>query len=98
MAEHVMEHIRLFEIIELIEAADELAGGEAAVGEMIEENFVGHQRGHGDDAPARELFQVVGQQLEIGDAVGDQLEACSKARPEISGSQARPGNTFAWRS
>ncbi|MEI9992572.1 MAG: hypothetical protein WDM86_21390 [Rhizomicrobium sp.] len=95
MAEHVVEDVRLLDIVELVGAPDELAGGKAAVGEVVEEDLVGHQRRHGDDAPAGQLLKPVRQPLEIGNGVGHQVEPL---QPVEDSSQARPGSTLAWRS
>ena len=59
MAEDVVEDIGLFDVVELVGAADELAGRKAPVGEVIEEDVVRHERGHSDDAPTGQLLQVV---------------------------------------
>ena len=68
MAEHVVEDVGLLQIVELVGPADEIAGDEAAVGEMIEEHLVGHQPRHRHHLPAGGLHQPLGQFLEIGDA------------------------------
>ena len=46
MAEDIVEHVRLLDIIEAVRGADEIAGRKAAVAEMLEEDVVGHQAGH----------------------------------------------------
>ena len=69
-----MENVRLFDVIHLVGVADETARREAAVGEVIEEGFVGDKAGHADDAPAGEGFQLVGEAFEIGDAALGQLQ------------------------
>ena len=66
MAEQVVKNVRFLQIVELARLADELAGGEAAIGHVLEEDVVGHHAGHGDDAPAGLLFHDVAQPLEIG--------------------------------
>ncbi len=69
MAEHVVEHVGLFEVVELVRLADEVARRETPVGQVVEEHLVRHQPGHGDDLPASALHQGVGQAAEIGDPV-----------------------------
>ncbi len=82
MAEDVVEDVRLLDVVELAGLPDELPGGEPAVGEVVEEDLVRHQRGHGHDAPAGELLELVGQTREIGDAFGDEIEGF-QARQEL---------------
>ena len=68
MAEHIVEHVRLLEVVDLVGRADEIARDEAAMGEMIEERLVGDQPGHRDHLPAGELHQPFGQRVEARDA------------------------------
>src|SRR4051812_21829836 len=70
VAEHIVEHVGLFDVVELAGLADELARGEAAVGEMLEEHLVRNQARHGDDLPAGALAEDVGQAPEVGDRIG----------------------------
>ena len=42
MAKDVVEDVRLFNVVHLIGVADETAGREAPVGEMVEERLVRH--------------------------------------------------------
>ncbi len=85
MAEHVVEDVRLLDIVELVGAADELAGGKAAVGEMVEEDLVGHQRRHRDHAPARQPVQIVRQPLEIRDVIAHQAEPLQPVQIFVAG-------------
>src|SRR4051812_3442285 len=70
VAEHIVEHVGLFDVVELTGVADELAGGEAPVGEMLEEHLVRDQARHGHDLPAGALAEHVGQPPEIRDRIG----------------------------
>ncbi len=47
-----MEDVGLLEIIEFGLGTNERAGGEAPIGEMLEESVVGNEPRDGDDAPA----------------------------------------------
>src|SRR6185503_14910142 len=40
VAEHIVEHVGLLDVVELAELADELPGGEAPVGEVLEKHLV----------------------------------------------------------
>ena len=80
MAEHVVKDVGLLKVIELIGAADEIAGDESPIGHMIEEHVVGHQPRHGDDLPAGQLHQPLGQFLEIGNARLGKLQHVQPAR------------------
>ncbi len=68
MAEHIVEHIGFLDIVQLRGLADELPGRKPAVRQMFEKNRIRHQRGHRHHAPSGELFQIVGELLEIGNA------------------------------
>jgi hypothetical protein len=70
MAEDVVEDVGLLQVVELVGPADELAGREAPVRQVVEEDLVGHQAGHGHHLPAGGLHQHLAEGLEIGDAVG----------------------------
>ena len=74
MAEDIVENIRLLEIIKLVAPADEIAGDEAPVGEMVEEDIIRHQTGHRDDLPAGGIPQDPVELLEIGNARPRQLQ------------------------
>jgi hypothetical protein len=52
MAEDIVEDVRLLQVVQLVGLADELAGGEAAVGQVVEEHLVGDQPRNGDHGPA----------------------------------------------
>src|SRR5262249_19730893 len=49
---------------------DEVACREAAVGEVVKEDFVRYQPRHGNDLPAGALGQYLAEPPEIGDLVG----------------------------
>ncbi len=68
VAEHIVEDVRLFQVIQLVGAADEAAGREAPVGQVIEEHLVGHQARHRDHAPAGERREPLVHLAEVGDA------------------------------
>jgi hypothetical protein len=95
MAEDVVEDVGLLQVVELVGPADELAGREAPVRQVVEEDLVGHQAGHGHHLPAGGLHQHLAEGLEIGDAVGAMGRA---SRPLRKASQARPGSSRHWRS
>ncbi len=80
MAEHVVEHVRFLQIVELVGPADEIARDEAAIGHVVEEHIVRHQAGHRHDLPAGQAHQPFGQFLEIGDAGLGQLEHVEPAQ------------------
>ncbi len=61
-----MEHVRLFEIVELPGAADEIAGGEAALTEVAEEDIVRHQARHRHHRPARAGVEALVELIEVG--------------------------------
>ena len=68
MAEHVVEDVRLLEIVELRALADEVAGREAAVAEMLEEDVVGDEPRHRHHRPAGAAEQPLVQLAELGHA------------------------------
>jgi hypothetical protein len=74
VAEDVVEDVGLLQVVALRRRADEPARDERSVGEVSEEDAVGHQAGHGDDAPAGELLQPLGQLVEVGNAGPRQLQ------------------------
>ncbi len=74
MAEHVVEHIGLLQIVDLVGPADEAPGDKAAVCKVLEEHFVRRKARHGDDAPAGQGGQLVGKFGEVGDAGPGEME------------------------
>ncbi len=74
MAEHVVEDIRLLEIVELVRLADEVAGREAAIGKMFEENIVRNEARNGDDAPAGAFTKLPVELAEIRNPGSRQLQ------------------------
>ena len=45
MPEHVVEHVGLFDVVELLGRADKVPGRKTPVGEMLEENVSGTSDG-----------------------------------------------------
>jgi len=74
MAEHVVEDVGLLQIIELVGFADELAGDEAAIGEMLEEDIVGDEARHRDHRPAGGPAQFLVEFVEIGNSGAGEME------------------------
>ena len=79
VAEEVVEHVRLDDVVELFARPQPVGDREAAVGEMVEERRGGNETGHGDDFPAGELAQLFADRAEIRDLVeqakrGDAVE------------------------
>ncbi|MCY1543124.1 hypothetical protein D9M68_789190 [compost metagenome] len=70
VAEHVVEHVGLFEVVQLVRLADEVARREAAVGQVVEEHVVGHQARHGHHLPAGARHQHLGEVAKVGDFIG----------------------------
>ena len=68
MAENVVEDVRLLEIVELRLGADEGAGREAAVCEMLEKGVVRNETGDGDDAPSGVGREPLAQLRKVGNA------------------------------
>jgi hypothetical protein len=66
--EHVMEDVRLLQIIDLLGRADEAARHKGAVCQMAEEVRIGHQARRGDHLPAGQLLEPLGQFVEVGNA------------------------------
>ncbi len=85
MAEHIVEDVRLFQVVELVGAADEMAGREAPVGEVVEEHLVGHQARHGHDAPAGQRRELFVDLREIGDALAVQVQRVEPLQKSVAG-------------
>jgi hypothetical protein len=68
VAEHVVKDIRLLQIIELRALADEIAGGEAALAEMVEEDVLGDEARNGDHDPAGARAEPRVEVAKFGDA------------------------------
>ena len=88
MSEHVVEDIRLLQIIQLVGLADEAAGHETPVGEMLEEHRIRHKAGHRHHLPAGQLVQAFGQFVEIGNSAARQAQTLQpfqerRARPAL---------------
>ncbi|MNT26389.1 hypothetical protein D3C72_1619600 [compost metagenome] len=69
MAEHVVEAVRLLQVVQLLGLAHPPAGREAAVGQVLEEHLVRHQAGHGDHLPAGGTHQGLVELAEVRHAV-----------------------------
>src|SRR6476646_5610982 len=92
VAEHIVEHIGLFDVVELAGLADELAGREAAVGEMLEEHLVRNEARHGDDLPAGALAEHVGQPPEVRDRLGADRQPLHAVDELVTGAaRQKPG-------
>lgn len=92
MAEDVVEHIGLFQVVELVGLADEEARWKSTVGQVIEEHVVGHQARHRHHLPAGVLVQHLGHALEVRDLVGPDgqaLHALHELVAGTAGQQAR---------
>ncbi len=70
MPVNVVKHVGLGDVVHLLGRADEAGGNEAPVCQVLEEDFVGHQAGHGDDAPVGGLGEHLVEASEIRNAVG----------------------------
>ncbi|MNR10298.1 hypothetical protein D3C85_1265430 [compost metagenome] len=69
MAEHIVEAVRLLEVVQLLGLAHPPAGREAPVGQVLEEHLVRHQARHGHHLPARGAHQRLVELVEFGHAV-----------------------------
>ena len=85
MAEDIVEDVGLLQVVELLGPADELAGGKAPVGQMVEEDVVRHQPRHGHHAPAGQPLQLRIDPLEVGDAAAMQIERVEPAQERVAG-------------
>ena len=68
MAEHVVEAVGRFEIVELLALADEIADREHPLAQHREEDVVRNQPGHGDRPPAGARLEDRVQPLDVGNA------------------------------
>ena len=75
MAEHVVEDVRLLEIVEFVLGPDKSAGRKPPIGEVLEEHVVRDEAGNRHHAPARDRRKPVAQLREVGNARLRQLEA-----------------------
>ena len=85
MAEHVVKDVGLFDVVELVGAADELARGKTPVGQMIEEDRIRHQRRHRHDAPARRFLERIREPLEVWNPVGCEFELAHAVQEFFAG-------------
>ncbi len=84
MAEHVVEAVRLLQVIQLLGLAHPPAGREAPVGQMLEEDLVGHQARHRHHLPAGGGHQLVVQPGEVGHAVGVHAQRVQAAQELVA--------------
>jgi hypothetical protein len=92
VAEHIVEHVGLLDVVELRGLADELPGGKTAVRQMLEEHFVGHQARHRHHLPAGALAQHVGEAPEVRDRFGTDrqpLHAVDELLAGVAGQELR---------
>jgi hypothetical protein len=68
MAEHVVEDVRLLQIVDLFRLPNKPPGDEGAVRQVAEEDIVWHEARHGDDPPSGKGLQPLGELVEVGDA------------------------------
>src|SRR5215831_569230 len=85
VAKHVMEDVGLFDVVELVGLAYELARRKAAIGKVVEENVVGHQRRNCHDAPAGQLLETIGEALEIGNPLRADRETLQTVQKFLAG-------------
>ncbi|MNE29762.1 hypothetical protein D3C80_1232530 [compost metagenome] len=85
MAEDVVEDVRFLQVVQLIRLPDELTRDEAAVGQVVEEDVLGHQSGHADHGPAGQGLQLGVHHLEVGDAAGVQVQRVQPAHIGVAG-------------
>lgn len=95
MAEHVVKDVRLLQIVELVGPADELAGREPAVGQVLEEHIVRYEARHGHHRPAGQSLQLLVDAAEFRDPGPMHIQSIQTLR---NGSHARPGSRARWRS
>jgi hypothetical protein len=77
VAKDVVEDVGFLEIIQLLLGSDEGTGRKAPIGEVIEENVIGNELGHRNDAPAGNLFKSVTQLFHVRNAaVGQRQRRC----------------------
>ena len=68
MAEHIMEDVRLGQVVQLFAIADETTGHEAAIGQVFVEFLFRDQARNRHDRPAGELFQLLVDAAKVGNA------------------------------
>jgi len=85
MAEDIVEDVRLLQIVELVGLSDELARGEAAVGQVVEEHLVRDQARHRHHAPAGEPGQLDVDPREIRDARAVQVQRLQAFQERVAG-------------
>ena len=80
VAEHVMEDVRLLQVVQLVWPTDEPAGGESPIGQVLEEDVVGDQPRNCHDAPAGQALQLDIDTGEVGYAAAVQVQGVQTAQ------------------
>ena len=65
VAEEVVEHVGLDDVVELVHAPQPVGHRKAAAGEMLEKGRGRYQAGHGHEPPAGELVELVAHRVEV---------------------------------
>ncbi len=91
MAEHVMEDVGLLQVIELIRLADELARGEPAMGEVVEEDTVRDEAWNRHDRPAGQPLQLLIDARKVRDARPVQIERIEPLQEGVAGAAGQQG-------
>src|SRR5690606_5221866 len=92
VAEHIVEDVRLLQVVQLIRLADELARDEAAVGQVVEDDLVRHQPRHADHGPAGQGLKLGVDNLEIGNAARVQVQSVQAAHEGLAGAARQDGH------
>ena len=85
MAEHVVEDVGLLQVVELVRLADEAARREAPVGQVVEEDVVGHETRNGHHRPAGQRPQPLIGPLEIGHAFAAEVQRLQSVQEGLAG-------------
>ncbi len=85
VAEDIVEDVGLLQVVQLMRLADELAGREAAIGQVIEEHIVGHQARHGDHAPTGQALELLVDAIEVRNARAVQVQRVEAAHERVAG-------------
>ncbi|MNT02547.1 hypothetical protein D3C72_1370490 [compost metagenome] len=85
MAKDVVEDVGFLQVVQLIRLADKLSRDKAAMGQVVEEDVLGHQSRHADHGPAGQGLQLGVHHLEVGDAAGVQVQRVQPAHIGLAG-------------
>src|SRR6516164_9053034 len=85
MAADIVENIGLLKVVELVAASDKACRRKAAAGEIGEEDIVGNEAGHRDEAPAGCRIEHVAQSAKVRDAVGGYPERAEPIEELVAG-------------